>query len=542
MSFIDRALPDALRELARLGFSLSVHHDKLRCSGPLDALPPRLEATLRTNKAQLVECLRRLGGNEPGAAPWLTGRPVEAPLNISQENYYRTAEYLYGIFGSMLTPEGFYVELPEKLEDAGVDEAFRTLFRRHRALGIGFERGGGEIPYQLAVEDAPELKQIELGGKSGRGDLERALEFLSGFEDLTGAAGGPEPRLEDAGFPLFRSAVIHGADGRRWFAIYLDQMICDGVSLSVIYRDMTELLNAAAENRNPVLPAPPPDFLAYCEWEYRSFRGSERHRQNLEFWRRYRGRGIPLYMLPSDRSATAEEIGRGGALPGESIIEQFAPDLVEGLYHCSAESRATLFGVLMAAMLVYLSERDGMKSVAVSSLFANRPPDCREVVGSFSQIAHVGMEFPERLSFNAAVAQVQQHLLQVRGHVNLPNVELLSPDLYQTDPEFLSRGMCVTLTMENYLDQRYLGRDIASGMIRNITGQDPAPERRYVEISLDNFTVYLRFIPDFTNRHLQCAVQYCTVTYRRKTVEDMFDGYLARLDSLVQDPEQLVPA
>lgn len=489
-----------------------------------------------------MECLRLLSEDAPGFVPRPAARPAQAPLNISQENLYRIAEHLYPLFGSMFTPEGFLLALPEGLDYGCVASAYQALFSRHRALGIGFAPGGDRIPYQAVNDRAPTLRQMALGEDAELPSLADALALLSGFDDLNTIGSSRAPRLEDAGFPLFRSAFLHGAGGRRWFAMYLDQMICDGTSLSLVYRDMVELLVAEREGRPAKLAPTGADFAAYCAWEHRFFRRSDRYRRNLEFWRRYRDRNIPLYLLPPDSEVTLERLGRGDALPGETVIAELQGELVEQIYRCSAASKVTVFGVLLSAMLVHLAERQGENAVAISSLFANRPPGCKDVVGSFSQVAQVGMAFPRRMAFHDVLGEVQRHLLQVQQHVNLADVELLSPEQLYTNQDSLNKGMPVTLSMESYLGRGDPRTDIADELIGAVTGEDTPAGRRYLTAPLDNFTVYLRFVPNFTERRLRCVLQYCTVAYSRSTVENLMDEYLSRLRSLTAEPGQLVPA
>ncbi|MFI0908671.1 MupA/Atu3671 family FMN-dependent luciferase-like monooxygenase [Streptomyces sioyaensis] len=152
-----------------------------------------------------------------------------------------------------------------------------------------------------------------------------------------------------------------------WVLLFvLHHAVCDGWSVSLLLKELSELYGSAVSGVPHTLPPTQYQPVAYAQWQ-RDHTDAAVDKRKLEFWLRELD-GAPFAVdLPLDRPRPKEASGRGGAVmftvPAEvrAAVEQLA-----------RHQRTTAFVVTAAALGRMLSEKSRQPDVLFNISYANR--------------------------------------------------------------------------------------------------------------------------------------------------------------------------
>ncbi|MDQ3788581.1 MAG: condensation domain-containing protein, partial [Actinomycetota bacterium] len=160
---------------------------------------------------------------------------------------------------------------------------------------------------------------------------------------------------------------------RRWvFVAVLHHMVCDGVSLGILWHELGELYAAAVHGRPADLPPAVP-HTDYARWELTHLT-PERRAELLGYWRTTLSGLDLLPILPADLPRPPAISGRGAV--HESVLPR------ETVERAAAELGATPGAVLATAFGTWLAGTTGTETVVLATSSANRAhPEHEQVVG-----------------------------------------------------------------------------------------------------------------------------------------------------------------
>jgi len=246
------------------------------------------------------------------------------------------------------------VDLTGKLDTDALRQAVEALVHRHAALRTRVGEHDGELVQEVL---APAAVPLEVH------DVADADAWCA---DLAGAAFD----LKTA--PLHRIRLGRLAP-RRWvLVVVLHHLVCDGVSMDIVWHELAALYGAARNNREPGLATAVP-HTDVARWT-----PSPQRRAELErFWRAELSEVDVAPRLPTDRPRPAVLSGRGAL--HESVLPA---DLADGLDTIAAELGATPYAVLATAFASWLAVACGRPEVVLATSSANRSrPEHEGVVG-----------------------------------------------------------------------------------------------------------------------------------------------------------------
>ena len=294
------------------------------------------------------------------------------------------------------------IELAGALDVDAFARAWDALLERHAALRASFvfPEGGGEPLQVVRRRVAIPLHREDWRGLPPRERTERLRAYLAGDR-----ARGFDPARP----PLMRLALFRTADEAHHLVWSFHQMVLDGWSLPLIYRDVLALYEAFTRGRAPRLAAPPP-FRGYVEWlRRRDAAESER------FWRE---------MLRGIESPTSFGVDRRGGEPGfgaESMrLEEEPSAAIAALARAHGLTGNT---VVLGAWAILLARYGGVDDVVFGTTVSGRPAELEgveEMVGLFINT------LPLRVSVDASAAVVpwltslQRRQIELREHEHTP--------------------------------------------------------------------------------------------------------------------------
>ncbi|MDY7095143.1 MAG: amino acid adenylation domain-containing protein, partial [Acidobacteriota bacterium] len=302
------------------------------------------------------------------------------------------------------------VSFPRWLDLGAFAAAWRDVLDRFEVLRTGFVWEQLEHPQQVVV---------------------RGLELPLTVEDHRRLSPEDQRLRHDAllrrdrarGFdlqrpPLMRLHLTRQGD-ELWQMVWtFQQMLFDGWSLPLIYRDLMMLYDGHRRRQPPALPPAPP-FRRYIAWLQ-----EQDDAEAAEYWRRTLAGVEEPTPLPRDRVGVAAE-----ARP-EGYEEQrvfWTGRRAEELRQRARRGRFTLNTLIQGAWALALASYAGVGETVFGATVAGRPAeleDVEEMVGLFINTLPVRIPTRGRQTVGAWLQELQRQQLERQRFARLPLAEI----------------------------------------------------------------------------------------------------------------------
>jgi thioesterase domain-containing protein len=293
--------------------------------------------------------------------------------------------------------------------------AFTLAVRRHEMLRTTFALVDGRLsqiiglPYIVAlpVKDLQAVPDAANSSEAGRLIREHAAYRMDLFNG-----------------PLLALKLLKFAPEHHLLLVTMHHIICDGISLGILLRDIAVFYEALMKDKEPVLPELPIQFADFAVWQ-EEWRKSEAAETSLNFWRKTLGTNFGRLELPHD--ATPEGLGdvRTDSESGDIETLLISPELTARAHQFCKEQNVTLNILLFSIFCTLLYRVTGQRDIVVGSPCANRNDDTEELIGLFMniQVLRVGIEPQE--AFRSLLTKVQDWTLGAYENQELPFEELI---------------------------------------------------------------------------------------------------------------------
>ena len=377
----------------------------------MNALPTELAELSREEKLALLARLaqERSRAKQPAAEDAAQSHP----LSFAQQRFW---------FLDQLEPDSYVdvifraLRLTGALDRGALELALRELVRRHAALRTRFPMEGDE-PRQVVEPARVALTLIDLSSLAEEEKLPRAVEL----------AGEEAHRPFDlARGPLFRAKLLRFGPQDHALLLAVHHIVCDGLSLGLVLRDLAALYAAFLAGQASTLPEPRARYTDFARWQRERLQG-EALKQELAFWRE-RLEGAPAVLeLPADHPR------RHMASPRGDVVSFQIGDPTAARFKALVQSAgATSFMALLALFDLLLFRYTGQGDFVVGIPAANRHrTEFEGVVGCFASTLLIRAGVVRDMSFRQLLAEVRSEALAVFSHSDLPFeklVEELQPD------------------------------------------------------------------------------------------------------------------
>jgi amino acid adenylation domain-containing protein/thioester reductase-like protein len=425
---------DLLATLQQQHVQLWVEGDQLRYRAPEGTITESLRAALVQQKHEIMLRL-----NQPHRLAQLTPDPAQRhqpfPLNEIQQAYWIGRR---GIFEISNVSTHVYLEINgQDLDLQRLSHAWRKVIDRHAMLrAIVHADGQQQIletvsPYEIAVLDLCAESETAI-----------ASQLATIRQQMSHQVRQPEQ------WPLFEICASRLDDRTTRLHISIDGLIADGRSLFLLFQDWGEWY------RNPArsLPTFQLSFRDYVLAEV-ALQESSATRTALTYWR---GRLVnlpPAPALPLARNP--------GTLTHPRFVRQsdrLAPDTWNRLKSSAKQNGLTPSGVLLAAYAQVLATWSKSLQFTLNVTLSNRlplHPQANEIVGVFSSINLLEVDYSQPDSFANRSQRLQQQLWQDLDHHQLSGIRVLR-ELAQLRQTGVSAQMPVVFT-STLLDLSQLG-------------------------------------------------------------------------------------
>ena len=364
-------------------------------------------------------------------APPLVPAPREGklPLSFAQQRLW---------FLDQLEPGNpFYnfsraVRLRGPLDFAALSQALDEIVVRHESVRTVFGEDG-EPFQQVTAPRSLSLSVIELREQeANRFAAEKIREPFDLSRDL-----------------LLRASLIRIDADDHLLVLILHHIAADGWSLGVLFRELTALYEAFANQKPSPLPALPVQYADFAVWQREWLQGEVLNKL-VAYWQKQLAGAPPLLDLPTDKPRPAVQSFRG------AYERQTIPaDLVDQLKRLSRSQGASLFMTCLAAFQLLLSRYSGQEDLVVGTDVANRTRvETESLIGFFTNLVPLRAQISGSQTFTEWLRRVRETTLSAYAHQDLPFDKLVEELRPPRDP---SRNpiVQVLLVMQNQPAQQF---------------------------------------------------------------------------------------
>ncbi|MFI6216865.1 amino acid adenylation domain-containing protein [Nocardia brasiliensis] len=431
--------------------------------------------------------------------------PTPVPLSFAQQRLWFLAR-LEGASATYNIP--LAVRLTGPVDLAALRSAVTDLVRRHESLRTVYTEVA-DVPVQrvraATVVDVPVADVADVHG---------ALDAAARYEfDLT------------RDIPL-RASLFRRAADEHVLLLVLHHIACDGGSLPVLARDLSESYAARCAGREPDRPDPPVRYADYAIWQ-RDLLGDPDDpkspaAQQFAYWRRELAELPAQLTLPWDRPRPKIASARG------DIVEfTVGPRLRAAVEQAGRERGATASMVLQAVFAVLLHKLGAGADIPIGTPIAGRTDAATaELVGLFVNTWVLRVEVSGNATFSAVLDQVRAKALGAYTNQDLPFERLI--ELLNPVRSTAFHPLCqVMFALQNNMAHEF-----------DLPGLEVTP----VPVHTGTAKLDLFFALEESPAGYLGSVEYATDLFDRPTVEALARRFVQLLETVVAEPAAPVAA
>ncbi|SEP95162.1 amino acid adenylation domain-containing protein [Lentzea albida] len=385
-----------------------------------------------------------------------------------------------------------------ELDTAALRAAVNDVVTRHPSLRTVFSLRGGELRASAVDRVDVLVPVVEAADWTAALDAARAVAATP-FDLATG--------------PLVRASVFRTSPQEHLVLLVQHHLVCDGVSIDVIDRDLATAYAARVAGRKPSW-GPAPSTAGYLDW----LAGRDRSTTDRETaeWLAVLDGAPTAVDLPTDRPRPARASHRGGKVSRPVPVESWRAAQV-----LARSAHVTPYVVHLAAFGLVLSELTGQRDFLVGSSSAGRPtPETEQVVGFFANTMVLRLRVDPDTSVREFLAVTARMAAAALDHQYVPFEQLVAGLVTDRDP---SRPPLIQTFFAYHGAQRTRAAFAGTTVTPVLVDRGAAKLELVVEV-------------EETSTGPTVTAEFASDLFDEATVIGWLDRYLDRLARLVGDP------
>lgn len=341
--------------------------------------------------------------------------PKQPELDHYPMSRAQRRQYMMGLISGEATMYHvpFAIHMQGKLDVERLEAAFLTIMNRHESLRTTFHHEEDEFRQRVHAEPVFTLER--------NARLRMAAAKLLSEGGVEGLYNGISMLMErfirpfDLGsLPLFRAGLIQLGEERHLLLLDIHHVITDGVSVSVLLRELTTLYGGGE------LPELSIQYRDYTVWqEIRS--KSEAYKGHERYWLEAFEGELPTLELKTDKPRPELMQFEGNLLLFSLELEMF-----DKLKAYARERGTTLYTVLLGAYSMLLSKWSGQEDIIIGTPVAGRNhAQLEDLIGMFVNTVAI-RSFPEGYrSVGDYLSELHEDVLRALEHQDYPFEDLV---------------------------------------------------------------------------------------------------------------------
>jgi len=430
-----------------------------------------------------------------------------APLSFNQQQFWLLDQS---------SPNRSAYNVPTALEIFGpldtnkLQRAIDAVVARHEILRTNVVTRNGS-PVQVIAASMPVT--LRFSDLSDLSPMQREDERQRAFVEEVGTP------FDISNGPLLRTRLLKLGENEQVLLITLHHIVCDGWSINVLLREITQLYQNSFDHASASLPQLPIQYADFALWQRRWLQDDTIDRQ-LDYWKRQLADAPTVLDLPTDYSRPATRSYEGGR-----VSATLRPELTETLKRLSRNENATLFMTLLASFQTLLFRYSGQEDVVVGSPVAGRTMvETENLIGAFVNTLVLRGDISGNPTFREVLARVRQTVLGAFCHQDLPFEKLVE----ELNPERKVNRSPLFQVMFSF--QNMPGPQLAENGIR------------FSPINVESDAAKFDLSLDVTEASdgISVCFEYARDLYEPETIERMLTHFETLLAAIIANPEQPV--
>jgi amino acid adenylation domain-containing protein len=476
---------------------------------PEDQSDDLLKSSIDSTKDELFSLLLEEHGISRARRKKIDAEPLgdKPPLTFGQEQLWFLNELQPG---SPVYNISKAHHLRGSLNVHALTQSLNEIIRRHAVLRTTFF-SASERPIQVIAPtihlDVPvlDLRGYPVTDRKAEGSRIVIAQAQKPFDLVHG--------------PLIRVVLLR-IDEEEWlFFLSVHQIICDGQSVSLFYRELEALYGRFHMGQEPTLGELAIQYADYA-WRQRSELQGERLKSLLDYWQPRFAAPPLLLNLPTDRARPKVQSFRGSRC---SLVVDHR--LTAAIKEFSREENVSLFVILLAIFATLLRRYSEQEDIVVGSPVSNRyQPELQQLIGFFVNTLALRLDLTGNPSFRDLVLRVRAICHAAFAHGDIPFEKLVEATVQTRD---LSR---------NPLFHVMFSIQEPGTEELNLSGLRSEP------LELENGTAKfdLTLSLQETNQHLVGSIEYNTALFSPDTIDRMVRHYQMLLEEMSANPDQRI--
>jgi amino acid adenylation domain-containing protein len=334
----------------------------------------------------------------------------EAPIlpSIAQEPILMLARSFPGLHQFNI-PAAYRLMGP--LNVAALKQSLNRLIDRHEALRTVFPMENGKhyqsiiksLSVNLDVIDLQELPETERESKATelcREESQRPFDLAHG--------------------PLFRAKIFRLSVDDHILAVTVHQVISDGWSMMLFFRDLAELYRGSLHADQSRLPDLPIQYADFTVWQREALQEGLMDAQ-LSYWKRQ----LSEPLIPLEFSTGVRRSDEMSFFTARKKISMSAK-LFQSVKSLARQEKTTPFMVLLTALNILLSRYLGQDDIRVGTLVANRHRSGVEnLIGHCVNTIILRTRISENLNFKKLAQLIREITVSAQSNQDIPFEVLL---------------------------------------------------------------------------------------------------------------------
>ena len=298
------------------------------------------------------------------------------------------------------------LRLEGDLDIEALTASVQDVIRRHESLRTTYPMVNGR-PVQVIIPADDAADRIDMQVVDVSDDIASAIAEVNavGF-DVTEQ-------------PPIRLKLLRVSNTGHVLSFVVHHISADGASMAPLARDLMEAYAARSGGHAPHWRPLSIQYADFALWQAEKLAhtsdGVTEEERQLSYWSERLASVPDLLELPTDRDRSRSPSFAGGAVEFE-----IAPDVVAALESIARSNNTTLFMVMHAAYVVFLSRVSGVEDIVVGTPYAGRGEQALErVVGMFVNTLPLRTSVRPGEQFTELLARVRHEDLSDFSHTDV---------------------------------------------------------------------------------------------------------------------------
>jgi len=434
-------------------------------------------------------------------------RSLPCPLSPAQERVW---------FLEQLDPgppvynEAEAVRLRGELDEEAMERALNLIIERHEILRTTIQAKEGRPEAIVHQNWSLKLKKFDLRRlpvERREAEVRRLL-----IEE-------PRRLYRLEAEPGIRATLIRLAAGEHALILMMHHMICDRMSIGILWRELGTLYDSCARGEPSPLKPLPIQYGDYASWQKQQLQQAN-IQQDVAFWKHTLREAPKMLDLSTDRPRPSVISYRG-----DKRRFRLGPELARSVRDLGCREKTSLFNLFAAALNTLLYRYTGQEDILIGIPIADRErPELQPLIGFFIDTQVLRTRISHNLTFRELLARVQQGVVDVYSHQALPFAQVVQA----VSPE---RNLSYSPLFQVMLNWR--DRD---AQLQFIGLSHFAVEPLFAQSKTSKFdlTLFLTDAPD----DILLEMEYNTDLFDDARIDRLAAHLRTLLDAVVRHPEQ----